>query len=555
MLVFMDLEWCELDGRICPTQLSALRVLPGWKTLARYDVLIKPQSGTTPDWPFVAYGGYAPEAFDEALPATTAFSRLRFWLGPKDVLCWWRAGAATTFITLYRLFLREMPTNSMRLVAPAVALALGDEDAPNEKSLYTYVRERDAVPEWNYVPHRSADDVDLLNALCRRLYLDEGEVLAHRLPPMAANRRIWELDGQSGAVKAQQGRFCVDLVAKKAHAAGCAKRPKGHATEEYATILECVRIGVKPCACCRAEYWKANEARAQVIIDKSKYRYVYSGGDVFHRTGCMHVKHIPFMALKGCKRYQVALDKGKRPCGWCRPKPLPEEDVPLPLPAPQHAETEAASAAPARDKDGFTRALTKAEKSAIRRHGQAAKERAQLADDADHDAFTLSRSGYSFWAAHGYRTFHLRQCPRLQGLKHLHGYATYADAVRAHLKPCRTCKPTAKFDLKISVPIYQQLRADETAEELDAICEMNGWKHALEDGKYLIETDVGKWKLVFGTSPVDVYHINKVTTPDNTNNYHRQHRLFLSMTDTLEYIRRHDATLAEKRGAGNGDET
>ena len=30
--------------------------------------------------------------------------------------------------------------------------------------------------------------------------------------------------------------------------------------------------------------------------------------------------------------------------------------------------------------------------------------------------------------------------------------------------------------------------------------------------------------------------------------YHKQHRLFLSLTDTVEYIRRHDEALMEKQG-------
>ena len=42
--------------------------------------------------------------------------------------------------------------------------------------------------------------------------------------------------------------------------------------------------------------------------------------------------------------------------------------------------------------------------------------------------------------------------------------------------------------------------------------------------------------------PVDVYHINKVTQPGETV-YHKQHRLFISMTDTIKYIQQHDKCL------------
>ena len=96
------------------------------------------------------------------------------------------------------------------------------------------------------------------------------------------------------------------------------------------------------------------------------------------------------------------------------------------------------------------------------------------------------------------------------------------------------------------MPIYQRLRRDETVEQIDALCEKQGWLYSADDREYLIETPVGKWRITLGTQPVDVYHINKVATPNNTDLYHKQHRLFLSMTDTVKYIRQHDATLMEK---------
>lgn len=62
---------------------------------------------------------------------------------------------------------------------------------------------------------------------------------------------------------------------------------------------------------------------------------------------------------------------------------------------------------------------------------------------------------------------------------------------------------------------------------------------------YDIETAVGKWRLDTRTYPVDVYHINLATSPKEST-YHKQPRLFLSLADTFEYIRRHDSSLTQK---------
>lgn len=46
--------------------------------------------------------------------------------------------------------------------------------------------------------------------------------------------------------------------------------------------------------------------------------------------------------------------------------------------------------------------------------------------------------------------------------------------------------------------------------------------------------------------PVRLEHINLVSQPQNTNKYHVQPRLFLSLKDTFDHIMRHDSTLMKK---------
>ena len=46
--------------------------------------------------------------------------------------------------------------------------------------------------------------------------------------------------------------------------------------------------------------------------------------------------------------------------------------------------------------------------------------------------------------------------------------------------------------------------------------------------------------------PVHLEHINFITKPGNTKEFHRQPRLFLSLKDAFDYIIRHDSKLIEE---------
>ena len=264
---------------------------------------------------------------------------------------------------------------------------------------------------------------------------------------------------------------------------------------------------------------------------------------------------IPFMDVRGTTYYDTCIENGKRPCGWCRPKRSDEKE-PLHLyPADMlmgddfmsKDELKKMWVDTSHEQWGATRRLTEEEKVALKRHKTAARERARkpdnLTEQQSHDFMTLTQPGLAFWAQKGYSTFHLRNCRKIGGLKNLKGFARYSDAIHSGYKPCRFCKPTSRSDIIRSVPIYQKVRDTETVEDLDRLCDELGWAHRREDRDYFIETPTGKWKIITGTMPVDVYHINKVTNP--TDDYHKQHRLFISMTDTVKYILLHDKALIE----------
>lgn len=302
-------------------------------------------------------------------------------------------------------------------------------------------------------------------------------------------------------------------------------------------------------------YLALDEQLRQSIIKATNFSFVFRAkSSVFHKPSCYQVTRIPFMYVRGATYYDTCLEHGKRPCGWCKPKRSDEVEPLHVYPADMlmgddfisKDELKRMWVDPAQAQWGATRKLTEREKVALKRHKSAAKERANkpesLSGQQAHDFMTLTQPGYAFWAQAGYSNFHLRNCKRLGGLSNLRGFARYSDATRAGLKPCRICKPTQKHDIMKSVPIYQKTRKTETVEDLDRMCDQLGWAHVYEEPEYRIETPAGKWKIITGTMPVDVFHINKVTQPDETN-YHKQHRLFISMTDTIKYIRQHDESL------------
>lgn len=566
MLVIMDMKWDKKGGRVFPTQLSAVRVLPGWVEQARFDSIMQPLMN--PDWSRMAYNGYSLDEFLIAPTAASVFNRFTQWLSPKDVLCWWASIPAITFITLYRIILKQPPTNSMRLIAPVVFQKMKPCSFPENTSIYDLKNTLNI--SHNGTEYCSYNDVDLIRNILKRQMILESDILQIYLPPHSYDHDIWNIHEKKSAPQKHtiELNYAIDPSKNLVHTRDCPKVGHGKQLVFVPLIKHCMKKQLRPCKCCKEAFWEYSIEAAKEIIKKCGYNYIFSDSGLFHRPSCLHVKHIPSVDITVAVHYKTAVKNGYKPCGWCKPNSTAENanslitdnhtlssDVSSINKPEKYFEGNSPYArkqrALVREKASYnsTRELSQAELNAIRRHTQAAHERALLpyglVGIADHDAHVLSQSGYAFWSAKGYQTFHLRQCPKLVHLSELSGYATYADARKRGLTPCRVCKPTAKDDITVSVPIYQHRRETESITDLDHLCDRLGWRHVYSSQEYIIETAVGKWKIIHGTSPVDVYHINKVKTPDNQTDYHRQHRLFLSMTDTLEYIKRHDRKLLE----------
>ncbi len=536
MYILMDMEWITMGTRVCPTQISALKVDRYYHQIGRVDMLIKPFSTAAEKWDNMAYNGYPPQSFLSAPTAAAAFNRVSSWINDDDTMIWWIRDQAVSFSMLHASLLKEKTRYAITYISPVVQKAFRSGGYKEKLSLYGAASRLNITspgPE-----HCSKSDVDILRAILASLAIDPES--AHQLDARAADRPIWQIT-KPVPKRIVPHAFYYD--GKLLHLGTCPQ-----VTDDcklYGTLKECIKQKLKPCECVKAEYTAEWKNLNWTIIRNCNFRFVYKqSADVFHRPDCPLAMRLRYSVLRGAAKYDTCIEHGKRPCKVCNPTP-DDEQYDYVTCEKRVREKKRRVPTPAQ---WNTRHLTHSEKVALRRQEIAAKERAALPDNlegqAGWDQHTLTRSDYAFFAAVGYKSFHMPNCQRLSKLTHFRGYARFEDAVKAGLTPCRLCKPSAKFDLIASVPIYQQKREAEKPEDLDELCDRYGWEHSFEDGEYRIETPVGKWKLLVDTKPVDVYHINLAN--QRGPGYHRQHRLFLSLTDTVEYIRRHDETLMEK---------
>ena len=560
MFVIMDLEWVKQQA-IHPTQLAAIRVDSFWEEVDRFAMLIRPSFHII-HWNHVAFTGYERDEFRNAYGASAVFTHFKHWLKDDDVLVWWITKPAQTFLILASDLLQARPKNRMLMVRPAIDRFLpGQERIGSTYDVADALRIDIAKPE-----HNAVNDVEAIRKVCAHLNLDQATVTAtHTVSEPCAP------DLRQRIIKSPEKPdlpFYYDHSVNLLHSKDCSLLPRdvdGHIIPiplftGRGSLRNCIKERLVPCSCCEEQYHALDEELRRKVINSTNFSFVYSSkSSVFHRPSCYQVSRIPFMLVRGATYYDTCIENGKRPCGWCRPKRSDEKEPSHLYPADMlmgegfisKDEQKKMWVDMSKEVWGATRKLTQEEKVALKRHKTAAKERnhkpQNMTVQQTNDFFTLTQPRFAFWAQEGYSTFHLRNCKKMGGLSNLKGFSTYSDAVRSGYKPCRFCKPSAKNDIKKSIPIYQRRRDEETVEDLDALCDRLGWTHCQEGKEYFIETPTGKWKLVTGTRPVDVYHINKVTQPGETN-YHKQHRLFISMTDTVKYIQMHDEGLMRVTG-------
>ncbi len=561
MLVIMDMEWIEnAEKEACPTQLSAMRVDASWDCVSRFDELIKPQDQSCQQWGHMAFAGYPSSAFLEASTVTEVIEKIDAWLLKDDVLCWWGDQPALVLNTVVRKNYGRSVHHPMKTIFPAFSRTVKDGQS-TEGSPYKLARLRGiATPR---IEHCSRNDVDVIQTLLKSVQMRTKPILQSNVDMEAAIKPSDQYKKQKLQKSAAQTDFFYDPKENKLHRSACVKAKRSQEIVGIVSIKEAIKRNYPPCSCCREEYWNYSWQQAQEAIRKCGYCFVYTWqSKYFHKPTCIHAKRIPYVQLRGSVYYESCIQGKKLPCGWCKPSEkdevepehlyIPNGGQGIKKPKKRKAEMQFSPWA-------TTRRLDKAEKTAYRRYEQAKKERELGSGNTDmtqqerKDFLVLTQPGNAYWAATGYKFFHIRNCPTLDKLSHLRGFSKYNDAVRAGYSPCKECKPTPKYDIKASIPIFSEERENESIGQLDQLCEAWHFTHFCEGQVYYIETPVGKWKLNTASRPVDVYHINLVKTPGNTSQYHKQHRLFISLADTFEYIRRHDHLLMrEQRQRGIG---
>ena len=523
MYVLADMEWIT-DGRGTdwPTQLSAIRVDGAWETTDAFSTLIRPQGPAFRHWNHIAFSGWQPGDFMNAPALYPALDAFGDWIRPDDVVCWWHPEAERQL----RLF--EKAAQIPDRIAQMLCL---------NAYVYGFLPHGAAGGPYqlcaaNGIPtirpaHCSDNDVLTLQRLLRGIGFSQEKLQSP--PPERAARAENAPD---------EAPLRYDPESGLLHRSGCELLPKNRELKGFGSFKTPLRRRYKPCACCREAYVRARRARNQSTIERSEFAFVYSArSGIFHRRDCFHIL---FAADIRGGSYQTCAGTGRRPCRDCRPD-LSKDEIVLKPSAP--AKKECARAA--------DRTLSREELRAIGRFRQAREERdaalsrGGLTEDERRNMMALTQPGLVFWAGRGYQTFHCRNCAKLAGLGQLQGFRRYQDAVKAGYTPCRQCRPSARQDAKFSIPITNEMRAGESVETLIALCTERCLPFAYDDRYFTMQTMAGKWRIDMELRPVHLEHINLVTDPENTEQFHTQPRLFLSLRDTFDYIIRHDSTLIQ----------
>lgn len=520
MYVLADLEWVEdRSNRISLTQIAMVRVDENWKAEESIYRRIRPLDPSFHQWEHVAFTGGTREDFLSAPNRGTAFSEIFNWLWPDDIICWWFEESKAWLQKLAPFI-----TNKQIALADLISNYLGDDVRGNPyrvgKKLFL---DRPAEK------HDSRNDIEMMRRVLEHIHFPQP--IPKEIPPRAPNDQIG----------AQAMAYHAHIDTNRIHKKGCPQIPSTGHLKGYNELTKPVSKGYIPCDCVKAEFRAARRQRNQNIIDRTEYCFLYSpDSDVFHRRDCKIMLNAK--DIKGSVHYHTCAGTGRNPCRVCNPR---KEHETL-----RHVTSIKTTPTKKKNVSLNSSNLSTDEKRAINRHRQAQEQRkavernTALSREKREDLCTLSQPGYAFFAAKGYKNFHLRNCKKLSGITNVEGFAQYADATRAGYHPCKCCKPTEKYDVAVSLPIYSTKRYGESTNLLKNLCNQFGYRYWEDSGLSYMETDVGIWRVNMHNSPYRLDHINLTKTPDNRTVFHRQPRLFLSLRDAFYYIKRHDDGLA-----------
>ena len=528
MLVIADLEWVN-EGPFAPapTQLAALRVDKKLRETERFGRTIRLNELTKYVEGHVAFNGLLKSDFYTADSAERVFSDFAEWLNNDDIILWWYPQTMQCFNKLCNRYIHKLPQNRTVLLSERVPCFLKGRSYA-DLGFYNLADEV-GISRRHLTEHYAPDDTVLILNILKAIGISQNYILSENT----------------------QNSYCYTADSKYFHRAGCTEINASPKNDRlfFPFITTAIKKHYSPCECCKEEYRAALLAHNTERLRQTPYNYVYTPeGEAYHTANCRTMLNAK--AFKGTHTYEKILKTGKRPCRVCNPPIIFDKrqygfvtgtwKVP-----PRRRTNKTATEAP------LCVSPSEEERRALNRQRIAANERKESLSRCKNaqelkDAYTLTQPSFAFWASRGYRTFHIRSCPALNGLSMLSGFSTYDGARRAGFTPCRKCKPSHKHDLLLSVPIYSKDRGKENIEELKEVCERKGYGYTLCDGVLSVSTSVGKWRVYTDSHPIRLEHINLIVSP-NDEEYHQQPRVFLSIEDALRYIIKHDGELCGMR--------
>lgn len=537
------MEWIEEEnGHWYPTQLAATKVDADWNQADVFAAFIRPRNIEDQDWTHVAYTGGTASDFLNAESALKVLSDFMAWLNDDDIILWWYEESLSLFKMMLDIAIKDSHKPNM-LYLSKFLVTFFISNGLRKQTPY-YAANAIGVDTRPTLKHYAPNDVRVICELLSKLQYPHKDVLN---PPAEFSFPSLQTNPDYNPFLPYQ----LHIPTKIVHAKGCNELSLyDTSTKGIGFLKTAIRKGYEPCSCCRDEFKSTQKelkrSRNLSTLKNSQYSYFYaSGSNVFHNASC----HLVLSAnkLMGACKYKTIIKKGKVPCKRCNPGP--DDEIPV-------ASTRIA---PNIEKSKTTapQHLSKEEIRALKRQQTANDERSRrlsddtLSDTEKSDIYTLTQPGYAFWAAQGYRTFHLRSCSKLQNLTSLKGFSTYQEAISCGHSPCKTCKPTPKHDALFSVPITSRTRKDETVGDIMSKCASLRYDIvSKEKGVFIVTTPVGKWRIYKKGAAIKLDHINYVHSPGATD-YHEQPRLMLSYGDAIDYIHRHDSNLATRHTKGN----
>jgi len=526
--ILIDLEWVENDkGYPYPTQISAVRVDNIWSETESFFEFIVPKNKSYYLWKKKAFIGGTPGDFLKAKDAKTVFVLWSEWLKPDDILVLWNNAAVTSLQKFYKKFvnttLRKQCIPANPYICKHLQIDLSVSSTPYYLAMSWGVKINSRLH--HYAKHETELFQELLKEIDfpHELFFDTTISLDEETPrePIYPTRP-YQHDVENGMIHLKQ----------------CPKIANVTYTIGHKKLRDTVKKGVKLCECCREAY-KAELRQVNAdIISRTQFTFVYTPtSNIYHKRNCRLILNAK--EILGSRTFKPIEESKRVPCKICKPSPSDELVEHKDGPNKQEDNT------PIEDVNynGFKRE----ERNAMMRQTQALKERDErlsdptLSDQERKDIITLTQPRFAFWAATGYQNFHLRNCPKLQGLTNIKGFRKFKDAKKAGYIPCKTCKPTAKHDMDLSIPINNKVRANEGISDLEELCQKENYKYHCGSYYFDIETPVGLWQIDISSNPVRLKHKNITRTARG--NYHDQPRLFLSLIDAFFYIKQHDGNL------------